>query len=97
MPPVLVSRRTGRRPAKPRRPRRLAVVHDYPRATGALGRPVLEAARVVPLRPLFPRHRTVSDGQAYEDVAWWARTAANRARWQSQLNRDRSVFARAWS
>lgn len=59
-------------------PRRLRVLHDYQRNADALGRPVLESARVVPLRPLFPHRRAVSNGMAHESLAWRSRTAAHR-------------------
>lgn len=59
-------------------PRRLRVVHDWPRATAGLGRPLLEAAVHVPLPRLFPRTRCVSDGRAHESLAWSTRTAAHR-------------------
>ena len=68
--------RGTRRPA--RKPRRLRVVHDYQRNADQLGRPVLESARVVPLRPLFPQRRAVSNGMAHESLAWRSRTAAHR-------------------
>ncbi|HEY6798142.1 MAG TPA: hypothetical protein VI248_25980 [Kineosporiaceae bacterium] len=59
-------------------PRWLRVARDYPRATGALGRPLLEAARLVPLHAGFPRGRCVSDGRAHGWPAWTARTAQHR-------------------
>ena len=68
-------------------PRRLRVVHDFPRATRALGRPLLEAARLVPLRPLFPRGRAVADGRSHEDPAWWLRSVAHLDRRASERRR----------
>ena len=76
-------------------PRRLRVVHDYPRATGCLGSPVLEASRVVKLPRSFPRQRTVSDGEGSPDLAWVARTAAHLA--QATSLRRRGGYDTRWS
>lgn len=58
-------------------PRRLRVQRDYPRNADQLGRPVLETCRVVPLRPLFPRQRAVSNGMAHESLRWLTRSQAH--------------------
>lgn len=79
--------------AGPWRPRTIAprwvrAVRDYPRAAGGLGRPFLEAGdRHVPLAPLFPRQRTISDGRGYESIAWVCRTAAQRRLTRSKRRR----------
>lgn len=77
-----------------RRSRRLRVQSDYPRAAAGLGRPVLDvAARYVPLRPLFPRERCVSDGRAHGGHRWVLRSLAHYARWESERRR---AFGRPW-
>lgn len=77
--------RGRRRPAL--RSRRLRVQSDYPRAAAGLGRPVLEASRVVPLRALFPRERCVSDGRGHGGHRWVLRSLAHYARWESEGRR----------
>lgn len=70
-----------------RTPRRLAARSDYPRNADALGSPVLEASRVVPLPRSFPRRRSVSCGRSHEWLGWTTRTAAQRAVQESATRR----------
>jgi hypothetical protein len=77
MLPVRIARWVGRHPKPGPMPRRLRVQRDYPRAAACWGRPVLDGARYVTLPALFPRERTVSDGQGHQSLRWLTRSRAH--------------------